>query len=77
MCYVYKDREMKYLIMKKLESFFIAGMVILVFAGGYYVGLNETESGKHVLKKSQWEEVKAYQICMRDETCLMYVRVKK
>jgi len=60
---------------KKFESFFIAGLIILIFFCGYYVGLNETESGKHVLKKSQWEEIHAYRVCMYNPLCKMYIAV--
>lgn len=63
--------------MKSFESFVIAGIIILIFFGGYYIGLNQSEVGKHVLKKSQWEQVFEYRICMYDDTCVMYVRVKK
>lgn len=63
--------------MKNIDSFIIAGVIILIFMGGYYAGLSESEAGKYVLKMSQWEEIHAYRACMYDPTCKMYVKVKK
>jgi len=61
--------------MKTFEAVFTAFLVTVLFMGGYYVGLNESESGKHVLKKSQWQETHAYRACMYDPTCRMYIAV--